>query len=86
MRQKLRLKLFVLARNIVAVNQDGHLKRRFLTLTAASLVLLCSSLLAFAFGYPHADYWGERVRIMDWWAGRCREMEAGGIVIPLRAI
>ena len=36
--------------------------------------------------YARADYWDERVRIMDWWAGRCREMEAGGIVIPLRAI
>jgi integrase len=36
--------------------------------------------------YARADYWDERVRIMDWWAGKCREMEAGGIVIPLRAI
>ena len=36
--------------------------------------------------YARADYWDERVRIMDWWAGKCREMEAGGIVVPLRAI
>lgn len=35
--------------------------------------------------YARADYWDERVRMMDWWAGRCREM-AGGIVIPMRAI
>jgi integrase len=28
--------------------------------------------------YARADYRDERVRIMDWWAGRCREMEAGG--------
>ena len=27
----------------------------------------------------------ERVRIMDWWAGRSREMEAGDTIIPLRA-
>lgn len=36
--------------------------------------------------YARADYWDERVRIMDWWAGRCREMEEGGFVIPLRAV
>ena len=36
--------------------------------------------------YARADYWDERVRMMDWWAGRCREMEAGGFVIPLRAV
>jgi integrase len=36
--------------------------------------------------YARADYWDERVRMMDWWAGRCREMEVGGTVIPLRAI
>ena len=35
--------------------------------------------------YARADYWDERVRMMDWWAGRCREM-AGGIAIPMRAI
>ena len=36
--------------------------------------------------YARADYWDERVRIMDWWAGRCSEMQAGGTVIPLRRI
>jgi integrase len=36
--------------------------------------------------YARADYWDERVRIMDWWAVKCSEMEAGGNVIPLRAI
>ena len=36
--------------------------------------------------YARADYWEERVRIMDWWAERCREMQAGGNVIPLRAV
>ena len=35
--------------------------------------------------YARADYWDERVRIMDWWAGRCREMEAGGTILLLRA-
>lgn len=35
--------------------------------------------------YARADYWDERVRMMEWWADRCREMQAGGVVIPLRA-
>lgn len=35
--------------------------------------------------YARADYWDERVRMMEWWAERCEEMQAGGIVIPLRA-
>ncbi|CCD98318.1 integrase arm-type DNA-binding domain-containing protein [Bradyrhizobium sp. STM 3809] len=35
--------------------------------------------------YARADYWEERVRMMDWWATRCAELQAGGIVIPLRA-
>jgi integrase len=34
--------------------------------------------------YARADYWDERVRIMDWWAERCGEMQAGGMVVPLR--
>jgi integrase len=32
--------------------------------------------------YARADYWDERVRIMDWWAGRCSEIEAGGTIVP----
>jgi integrase len=35
--------------------------------------------------YARADYWDERVRIMEWWAERCREMRAGGVVVYLRA-
>jgi hypothetical protein len=35
--------------------------------------------------YARADYWEERVRMMAWWAERCREMHAGGIVVSLRA-
>jgi integrase len=35
--------------------------------------------------YARADFWEERFRIMEWWAERCGEMQAGGIVIPLRA-
>lgn len=36
--------------------------------------------------YARADYWDERVRIMDWWAERCGEMHAGGVVVPLRPV
>ncbi len=36
--------------------------------------------------YARADYWDERVRLMGWWAERCSEMQAGGIVVPLRAV
>ena len=35
--------------------------------------------------YARADYWDERVRMMTWWADRCCEMQAGGVVVPLRA-
>jgi integrase len=35
--------------------------------------------------YARADYWDERVRMMNWWAERCRELQAGGVVVPLRA-
>ena len=35
--------------------------------------------------YARADFWDERVRMMDWWAQRCEEMRRGGVVIPLRA-
>jgi hypothetical protein len=55
-------------------------------LTPSSVSWLTSITNSVRRAYARADYWDERVRIMDWWAGRCREMEAGGIVIPLRAI
>lgn len=35
--------------------------------------------------YARADFWEERVRMMDWWAERCAEMRRGGVVVPLRA-
>jgi integrase len=35
--------------------------------------------------YARADFWDERVRMMTWWADRCREMQAGGIVVSLLA-
>jgi integrase len=35
--------------------------------------------------YARADYWDERVRMMTWWTERCCDMEAGGVVVPLRA-
>ena len=35
--------------------------------------------------YARADFWDERVRMMAWWADRCNEMQAGGIVVSLRA-
>lgn len=34
--------------------------------------------------YARADFWDERVRMMSWWADRCHEMQAGGIVVSLR--
>lgn len=36
--------------------------------------------------YARADYWDERVRMMNWWAERCEAMQAGGVVVPLRAV
>jgi len=35
--------------------------------------------------YARADYWDERVRMMNWWADKCQELKRGGVVIPLRA-
>jgi integrase len=35
--------------------------------------------------YARADFWDERVRMMAWWADRCNEMQAVGIVVALRA-
>ena len=29
--------------------------------------------------YARADFWEERVRMMNWWADRCEEMKRGGI-------
>lgn len=34
--------------------------------------------------YARADYWEERVRMMDWWAERCEELRRGGVVVALR--
>ena len=34
--------------------------------------------------YARADVWDERVRMMTWWAHRCRELQAGAIVVSLR--
>ena len=31
--------------------------------------------------YARADVWDERVRMMTWWAHRCRELPASGIVV-----
>ena len=33
--------------------------------------------------YARADYWEERVRMMDWWADRCEEMKQGAKIIRL---
>lgn len=35
--------------------------------------------------YARADYWEERVRMMDWWAEKCDELRKGGVIIQLRA-
>ena len=35
--------------------------------------------------YARADFWDERVRMMSWWADRCDELRAGGMIVPLRA-
>ena len=34
--------------------------------------------------YARADFWEERVRMMNWWAYRCQEMRRGGIIVQLR--
>jgi len=35
--------------------------------------------------YARADFWDERVRMMNWWADRCDQMRRGGDVVQLRA-
>ena len=35
--------------------------------------------------YARDDFWEKRLRMMIWWADRCHEMQAVGIVISLRA-
>jgi integrase len=35
--------------------------------------------------YHRAEYWEERVRMMQWWADKCEELRQGGIVVPFRA-
>ncbi len=35
--------------------------------------------------YARADYWDERVKMMNWWADKCEEMRRGGVVVPFRA-
>jgi integrase len=34
--------------------------------------------------YARADFWEERVRMMDWWADRCEELRKGGVVMAMR--
>jgi integrase len=34
--------------------------------------------------YARADYWDERVRMMNWWADKCDELRRGGVIVPLR--
>jgi integrase len=36
--------------------------------------------------YARAEFWEERVRMMQWWADRLDEMKRGGEVIPLTAL
>jgi integrase len=33
--------------------------------------------------YARADYWDERVKMMNWWADRCDEMRRGGAVVNM---
>jgi integrase len=35
--------------------------------------------------YARADFWDERVRMMNWWADKCEELSRGGVIVPLRA-
>lgn len=35
--------------------------------------------------YARAEFWGERVKMMTWWADRCEELRRGGQVISLTA-
>jgi integrase len=32
--------------------------------------------------YARAEYWDERIKMMDWWANECDEMRRGGRIIP----
>jgi len=34
--------------------------------------------------YARAEFWDERVRMMSWWADRCKEMRRGGTVVPFK--
>jgi integrase len=34
--------------------------------------------------YARADYWDERVRMMNWWADKCDELRRGGVILPLQ--
>ena len=36
--------------------------------------------------YARAEFWEERVRMMQWWADRLDEMRRGGEVIPFTAL
>ncbi|WP_294540141.1 integrase arm-type DNA-binding domain-containing protein [uncultured Rhodoblastus sp.] len=35
--------------------------------------------------YARAEYWDERISMMDWWANKCDELRRGGIVVKLSA-
>ena len=35
--------------------------------------------------YARADFWDERVKMMNWWAEKCEELRRGGVIVPLRA-
>ena len=35
--------------------------------------------------YARADFWDERVRMMNWWADKCEELRRGAVIVPLRA-
>jgi integrase len=35
--------------------------------------------------YARAEFWDERVRMMQWWADKCAELREGGVVVSLRA-
>jgi integrase len=34
--------------------------------------------------YARADFWEERIRMMNWWADRCDELRRGGEIVHLR--
>lgn len=35
--------------------------------------------------FRFADFWDERVRMMEWWCDRCHQMQTGGVVVRFRA-